>query len=55
MKNDKTIKGGLTVQTAIKAGGLSMNHNARALKIRSGVKAAGLSVQHNRRALKARA
>jgi len=49
------IKGGLSVQTAIKAGGLSMNHNGRALKVRLGVKAGGLSMNHNGRALKVRA
>ena len=32
--NSKTTKGGLTVQSAIKAGGLRViNHNVRALKV----------------------
>ena len=58
MKNtsDKTTKGGLTVQTAIKAGGLQMvNHNVRGLKVHAGVKAGGWSVNHNVRGLKVRA
>ena len=41
MKNtsDRTTKGGLTVQTAIKAGGFNYNHNRGALKVRTAVKA----------------
>jgi len=38
MKNDsgKTTKGGLSVQTAIKAGGINgMNHSTRGLKVRA--------------------
>jgi hypothetical protein len=54
MKNsDKTSKGGLSVQTAIKA---TSNHNARGLKVRAGVKAGGLSISnHNVRGMKVRA
>ena len=58
MKNSsKTTKGGLSVQTAIKAGGLfSANHNVRALKVRAGVKAGGIRTSnHNARVLKVRA
>src|ERR1044072_2910593 len=58
MKNsDKTTKGGLSIQTAIKPGGIaSTNQNARALKVRAGVKAGGLSnTSHSVRALKVRA
>ncbi len=56
MKNtsDKTTKGGLTVQTAIKAGGFIYNHNRGVLKVRAGVKAGGLP-NHNVRGLKVRA
>ncbi len=50
MKNysGKTTKGGLSVQTAIKAGGVSgVNHNRRGLKVCDGVKAGGLAFNHN--------
>ena len=58
MKNtsDKTTKGGLTVQTAIKTAGLyAANHNVRVLKVRAGVKAGGLSMYNSVRGLKVRA
>jgi hypothetical protein len=54
----KTIsKSGLSVKTAIKAGGLnSSNHNRSGLKIKSAVKAGGLnSSNHNRSGLKVKA
>jgi len=57
MKNNsvKTIKGGLTVQTAIKAGGKgAMNHSRRPLRIRAAVKAGSLTANHNGRGLTVR-
>lgn len=51
----KTISNsGLSVKTAIKAGGLtSLNHNRAGLKVTSAVKAGGLaSMNHNRAGLK---
>jgi hypothetical protein len=47
---------GLSVKTAIKAGGLStVNHNSSGLKVRSAVKAGGLStVNHYSSGLKVR-
>src|SRR6185312_792530 len=51
----KTVaKSGLKVRSAIKAGGLTINHNRSGLKVRSAVKAGGLTINHNRSGLKVR-
>lgn len=56
----KTKKVGLVVKSAVKAGGLSNNHNRPALAakkagliVRSAVKSGGLSNNHNKPALAA--
>lgn len=48
-------KKGLKMQTTIKAGGLTVQHNRRVLAVRTGVRAGGFCVgcgNHNRRGLK---
>jgi hypothetical protein len=37
----------MKTRSNVKAGGLSMNHSQRMIKVRSDVKAGGLSLNHN--------
>jgi hypothetical protein len=44
----------MKIQTSVKAGGLSVNHNqtAAGLKVQTAIKAGGLSVNHNQTAVR---
>jgi hypothetical protein len=44
--NNATMR--LKVRTAVKAGGMTVQHNRGGLQVRAGAKAGGMSAQHNR-------
>lgn len=41
------MKKSLKVNTALKSGGITHQHNRRVLKVRAGLKAGGIFVNHN--------